>query len=1039
MLSRLITAVATDDAEAAVTCVDAASEVDEGVLVAAGSADGSTCLGIAAKRGSVVVVRALLEASNVDCNVARRTTTPLMVAAAHGHLDVVLALLADGRVDVNRKRRDGVTALLLAVQANWIDCARALLRERRTKPSIRSLFPQRLTPLILAIRLQRLDAVAVLLQSDRLDFEDNVYMRQSPLEYAADAFPPAGAMLSAFERGGCAAVRAHLVAEGLAELLLVQECEADAAATDAAPPPRHDAFAPELRLLDEIAALGCPPAASALLDAVRARLRARSDCGVAAGAAAATGAGAGAAAAGATAAGGAAATSAATGGALAATELPTALRVVALDTAGRGTLSGTCWDLQAVHFSVNGSAVAASAAQTLCSGSAPCDGYAARLATCGDVGAAPREDGETGNWGGRADAGGCFWIGLEVRDAVAARALRALRNAPPGGGHYDASVGATLVQDGGAHSADAVALELRCGESGSAEWVRLRTYRVVRARGMPNALLHGRGALPPSATASAGAPQSPTSFAGLRGRGILRDGDNPATTYFVVVGDASVDAAAPDATVADATVADATVAGVAGRAAEGAPHCTVFVPVASDGAAAQWERRARGRPDRTFFEVSRDDGGVVLCCDGEEAVRLERDALVRARDGTHIAAGAWHDGPATQGTPWHLADVVWRFAPSALPLDSFSVDVTVHAAPPGGAQTPPLYIAPAFARIGVSEPASSAGVDGRLRYLRGGSGAPREDSAAVPFYGGLQTHAGGFAPCEKEWRQLGSAAIFSRWNVRSPDALRTAGDSAGLRSAWESGGYEGPFVSVRRQLACPVRAAPRGEGTAWVPTTYRCTWTVRHAAVADRSPAASSVGAGAGGAEGTAVLLQTWIDMHVAAWPLCSPPLDPPTGELLRALSQDIGGLLFAEQRARVPAALLRARGEGALADVASAAGERAGERPAAAAAAALRRLAPTLHLGDTLEAFVEVYGDAASTTATPATLCTLGNLRINGAVAAMRSTTVYRGDGVPANARAMRPAGPDASALRVATSPFPFGPSGASRAELQSAGDGWA
>ena len=353
LLPKLIAAITADDSEATAACLAAAAEVEEGALIAAGSEDGSTCLGIAAKRGSVHVVRALLKSSAVNRNVARRTTSPLMVAVVHGHLDVVSTLLADASVDVNRKRRDGVTALLLAVQANRIECARALLRERRTNPSIRSLFPQRLTPLILAIRLQRLDAVALLLQSDRFDFEDNVYMRQSPLEYATDAFPAACALLGEFERGGGAAVRAHLAAEGLAALLLEPECDA--------------VFAPELRLLNEIAALGCPTAATALLDEMHARLRARSGCDVAEGA---------------TAADAAAGASATAGTAIAATELSTALRVVALDTAGRGTLSGTCWDVQSVRFSVNGNAIAASTAQTVCSGSAQCEGYEARLATC---------------------------------------------------------------------------------------------------------------------------------------------------------------------------------------------------------------------------------------------------------------------------------------------------------------------------------------------------------------------------------------------------------------------------------------------------------------------------------------------------------------------------------------------------------------------------------------------------------------------------------------------------------------------------------
>lgn len=75
-----------------------------------------TALGIAAERGSIDIVRALLDArANVD---ARQIgwRTPLMTAAIKGRLDVVRALLAAG-ADPAASDAAGKTALVLATEA----------------------------------------------------------------------------------------------------------------------------------------------------------------------------------------------------------------------------------------------------------------------------------------------------------------------------------------------------------------------------------------------------------------------------------------------------------------------------------------------------------------------------------------------------------------------------------------------------------------------------------------------------------------------------------------------------------------------------------------------------------------------------------------------------------------------------------------------------------------------------------------------------------------------------------------------------------
>lgn len=182
-LQHLISAIRTNDMVAAKANWDSVVVLDEDQLAAAGS-DGLSALGLACQLGNVDMVSMLLQHPLVDPNKAKRTTTNLMIAAGRGYAGIVRVLLAHPRSDVNLKRRDAVTALLLSVQEGHREVTRALLQHPRTQPSVKALLPERLTPLVLAVRQQNPQQVALLLQSDRLLMSENVWMRETPLDFA---------------------------------------------------------------------------------------------------------------------------------------------------------------------------------------------------------------------------------------------------------------------------------------------------------------------------------------------------------------------------------------------------------------------------------------------------------------------------------------------------------------------------------------------------------------------------------------------------------------------------------------------------------------------------------------------------------------------------------------------------------------------------------------------------------------------------------------------------------------------------------------
>ena len=149
-----------------------------------------------------------------------------------GVMQVVRQLLACRGVDVNRSRQDGVSPLLIVRTARspllvccgpHAACPRVVLAERATttrcrcaraadtsrdqggcgrgcvlvaclpkyalllQVNARSLFPQRVTPLLMAIRNNDVAAAQLLLAHPRLDLEQNMYMRDTTLEVAEAA------------------------------------------------------------------------------------------------------------------------------------------------------------------------------------------------------------------------------------------------------------------------------------------------------------------------------------------------------------------------------------------------------------------------------------------------------------------------------------------------------------------------------------------------------------------------------------------------------------------------------------------------------------------------------------------------------------------------------------------------------------------------------------------------------------------------------------------------------------------------------------
>jgi len=120
--------------------------------------------------------------------------------------------------------------------------------------------------------------------------------------------------------------------------------------------------------------------------------------------------------------------------------------------------------------------------------------------------------------------------------------------------------------------------------------------------------------------------------------------------------------------------------------------------------------------------------------------------------------------------PWHFTNIWITLAETPEDIESYCVAFSIETEVTGDL---PIYISPINQRLN-----------------------------DIPLYGGIQTNIDGFedksdAKGEKVYRKRG--AIFSRWEERDVNATRQA--PGGL---FESGGYEGDFISVRNDFPWSV-------------------------------------------------------------------------------------------------------------------------------------------------------------------------------------------------------------------------------------------
>lgn len=131
------------------------------------------------------VVRLLLEHGARPDRLERAGWTALMAAALHGHSDMIQLLAARG-ANVNRACDDGRTALFFAVQSGAVQAVERLLQlGARVNVQPGRDVMSAATPLILAVKLQYIDIVELLVNSDADPDLRDISGRRA-LEYAAE-------------------------------------------------------------------------------------------------------------------------------------------------------------------------------------------------------------------------------------------------------------------------------------------------------------------------------------------------------------------------------------------------------------------------------------------------------------------------------------------------------------------------------------------------------------------------------------------------------------------------------------------------------------------------------------------------------------------------------------------------------------------------------------------------------------------------------------------------------------------------------------
>ncbi|MDR2981359.1 MAG: hypothetical protein LBV12_03830, partial [Puniceicoccales bacterium] len=198
-------------------------------------------------------------------------------------------------------------------------------------------------------------------------------------------------------------------------------------------------------------------------------------------------------------------------------------------------------------------------------------------------------------------------------------------------------------------------------------------------------------------------------------------------------------------------------------------------------------------PDGTFYEeFEKPQRGTWTVVDGDTikvvpdgtsfvfTFTVSPDGATVTRKNDHIDPAVWNrldrkingtTAPKVEklpNLPWHMVNLWWNFEKETADFQSFSIDFSINQTVDSSKLN--LYIAPI------------------------GYGKFNE----VGFYGGIQTNSGGWpaAKIDEKWRHdIGKGAIFSRWGK---GAMSLDNARAAIDGVYESAGYEGDFVSVRR-------------------------------------------------------------------------------------------------------------------------------------------------------------------------------------------------------------------------------------------------
>jgi hypothetical protein len=116
-----------DNGHGEVAAVHAMKSDAEDVSQNSGTSGRVSTLWVAAERGYVDVVRALVgRGADIDKSRATNGSTPLLIASKNGHMDVVRALV-EGGADIDKAKANGWTPLHAASQNGHVDVVRALV------------------------------------------------------------------------------------------------------------------------------------------------------------------------------------------------------------------------------------------------------------------------------------------------------------------------------------------------------------------------------------------------------------------------------------------------------------------------------------------------------------------------------------------------------------------------------------------------------------------------------------------------------------------------------------------------------------------------------------------------------------------------------------------------------------------------------------------------------------------------------------------------------------------------------------------------